>query len=208
MVMITSVESLFGEAVFDRLARAQSLYDEEDVRAKSAPCTRSPYHAVAFLIAYIAADARQREQIVAQHHAKIERLGKERAGYLQFDKNALETLISRIRWKSLLTLQEGEALPFTEAMREELGGPLPSGVEGSDPSMLSDEELLPRVCEDVPPPRVVPLGFGIKIRVPDKTAFLTAVSAYCPELAECLDGSACRISLEKGPADTLSLIHI
>jgi hypothetical protein len=69
--------------------------------------TRSPYHALAFLVAFVAANDEQRSQIIA----KLNSINAE----MRFDESELMSLISQIEWASLLkkSVEEFDPMDFS-----------------------------------------------------------------------------------------------
>jgi hypothetical protein len=92
--MIYTFKELLVNETFIKLAKLQSLCDEADPAMVEHAFSRSPYHVMAFLVAYAAATEAQRSQITA----KLNSINAE----MRFDKSELLRLISQVDWSTLL----------------------------------------------------------------------------------------------------------
>lgn len=98
---ISTFSDLKRNEHFMLLNQKQSQYDTEDSNTLNDRFTRSPVHAVQFLIAYAALDEEQQNQVVANLNINL-------------TKSDLDALIADIDWVALLrsNFQEQETLQF------------------------------------------------------------------------------------------------
>jgi hypothetical protein len=106
--MINTLKALLVNETFIKLARLQSLCDGADPAMASHSFTRSPYHVLAFLVAYAAATD-------AQHCQIIEKLNAMASG-VRFDKFELDSLIGQISWRDLLLIEEADSGSYSKKL--------------------------------------------------------------------------------------------
>lgn len=95
---ITSLNSLEKNSVFIELNRQQSELDSQDAQTLDDDFTRSPLHAIQFLIAYAGLNEQQRIQVIAQLNNRL--ITKDRA----------DALIIDIDWEAVLKEAPTDAL--------------------------------------------------------------------------------------------------
>ena len=72
--MTLQLNDLKQVPAFITLNKAQFIFDSMDVKFHDTEFTRSPYHALTFLIAYAGLDEEQRKIVVQQFNQKINAL--------------------------------------------------------------------------------------------------------------------------------------
>src|SRR6188508_2665787 len=88
--MITHFTTLKSHSIFSKLNKIQSIYDAADPVITESGFTRSPRHAIVFLIAYAGLSGEQKQQVVSTLNDN------------EITVKALDALIDDINWTELL----------------------------------------------------------------------------------------------------------
>ena len=140
---ISSFNALAEHALFKSLHRAQSQYDNEDPSFLNGRFTRSPYHAIQFLVTYVGLSLEQRSQVIL------------RLNIPDITLDNLNELINEMDWSALLVKSEWENLVFKFKMQLPSKGVFLQAMQVNCPSLhamlLSGNSIIE--INEVPTPR-------------------------------------------------------
>ncbi|MCX7091109.1 MAG: hypothetical protein NTU48_06640 [Legionellales bacterium] len=155
--MTLQLNELKQAPAFITLNKAQFIFDSMDDKFHDTEFTRSPYHALTFLIAYAGLDEEQRKIVVQQFNQKNNALVSSNGTPLncvaQLDTSDLDVLINSIDW-SILSQPSGKHFDFEFQLELPEPSAFYRAIQVHCPSLhtvMSQPDCLAKVIENESP---------------------------------------------------------